>query len=268
MLKSTNIQDTGGVCLLSPHHKVRRCHWCVYWKSFWEICVYLDREQSIFFNFYLLYQGEFALSLAMIKFVPVCLCVCVCVCVAGRSKKKQMKKPGAGPNKSVDRLRHVGEHGCQRADVNRARVHEAHWMEDCYVYVTRCSGLACLTPIWNRVDRKVDRCFSSVHYLWDWGDPHCISQVSAPATVGRVLTLHSARVSSKTSAHTFLLPCVCSGGWWVGGWMHGPTFFCMFAHMYKCAYEFVFAYPIPCTPDASNNSTYLFKSDPWPLECR
>lgn len=48
------------------------------------------------------------------------------VCVASESEKKWSRKSGAGPNKSADRLRHVGEHGCQCADVNRARVHETH----------------------------------------------------------------------------------------------------------------------------------------------
>jgi len=98
-----------------------------------------------------------ALFLLVIEFVSAC--------VANTSEWERGMKPGAGPNKSADRLRRVGECGCQCADVNMARVHKTRWMEVCYVYVTRCSSLACLTPIWNRVDRKVDRCFTTVHYL-------------------------------------------------------------------------------------------------------
>lgn len=42
--------------------------------------VYLDREQIFFFfNFYLVYQREVALFLAMIKSVSVCVCVSVCL---------------------------------------------------------------------------------------------------------------------------------------------------------------------------------------------
>lgn len=110
-----------------------------------------------FFTFIYCTRGRLHSFFAMIKFVSAC--------AASRSETKRSREPSAGPNKSADRLRRVGEHGCQCADVNRARVHEAHWMEVCYVYVTRCSDLACLTPIWNRVDRKVDRCFTNVHYL-------------------------------------------------------------------------------------------------------
>lgn len=99
-------------------------------------------------------QSTLALFLAVIEFVSACV-----------PRKRRRRKPGAGPKQSADRLRHVGERGCQCADVNRAPVQEAPWMEVCSVYVTRCSGLACLTPIWNRVDRKVDRCFTDVHYL-------------------------------------------------------------------------------------------------------
>lgn len=111
-------------------------------------------------------------------------------------------------------------------------------MEVCYVYVTHCSGVACLTPIWNRVDRKVDRCFTNVHYLWDWGDPHRISQASASATVGRVLTLYSVCVSMHTYTHTHLLLCVCGGGYWLDSWMYSSFFF--FLHV--CSNAQVFAY--------------------------
>lgn len=199
------------------------------------ICVYLDREQYVFLYFYLLNQEEDLL------FFSQWLNLGRCVCMVYRSKKKWPRKLGARPNKSADRMRHVGERVCQCADVNRARAHETHWMEVCYVYVTRCSGLACLTSIWNRVDRKVDRCFTNVHYLWDW-DPHCISQVSASATVGQVLTLYSVCVSTHAHTHILthlhLLPCVCVGGWWVGSWMYRSSFWA-FAQMHECVLTYL-----------------------------
>lgn len=54
----------------------------------------------------------------------------------------------------------------QPADVNRAA--GARDTQDggvFYVCVTQRSAVARLTPIWNAVDRKVDRCFTDVHYL-------------------------------------------------------------------------------------------------------
>ena len=183
----------------------------------------------------------------MIEFGSVCLC-------GVQAKKKWPRKLGARPNKSADRMRHVGERVCQCADVNRARAHETHWMEVCYVYVTRCSGLACLTSIWNRVDRKVDRCFTNVHYLWDW-DPHCISQVSASATVGQVLTLYSVCVSTHAHTYSHTSTCFPVFVWEADEWVAectGPVFErllkCTSVCLHICVGTFTHVYARPKSP--------------------
>lgn len=62
----------------------------------------------------------------------------------------------------------VGRRSERRADVNRAAGAadtQGGGGGGCCACVTRRSVTAGLTPIWSRVDGKVDRCFTDVHYL-------------------------------------------------------------------------------------------------------
>ena len=81
------------------------------------VCVLRQRTDFFFLLLFSVPKGGCILSCND----QICVRLCVCECVSAASRGNGRGSPGAGPNKSADRLRRVGEHGCQRADVNRAQ---------------------------------------------------------------------------------------------------------------------------------------------------
>lgn len=71
-------------------------------KGFTEnMCIFRQRREALFIEPRGGLRSTLALFLAMIEFGRV----------AREREKKWPRKPSAGPNKSADRLRRVGEHG-------------------------------------------------------------------------------------------------------------------------------------------------------------